>query len=434
MDLLASVRAKLQAGKAKQVIPQDAPVPPPKLFPLRNQDQNRLVQVMHRESFSASDIYTTKLHRGILNDWLGGFEVDGVISLLPSAILSIANAALWNSRARFEATCTATSPPGSFMASEFGGMKAQDVQRLCLVDFSVMIEDLAVLDTRQAGIPQSHATCIQTVLGDNLLVAVYHKLRDGSVRQIAKATIADITTCSSALLASTKFVSTFDVTPFEKLRHCYDLPPSLVENLLQRAAGQAACQGRAIKLSGAPCYWVNNQNLSALWGSGRRAELHSAVSTDGETLAVALLSVGTGAFLGRVSLYAEFALSADSAHQPPVACNPTAGTMLELSSAWVRDPQDNPSSLPAAAVLAETDRLLLVGGAAECAALKALFPERTVACELVPSLHDPVAEGASESGSAESKTGDSLYGTAVVLLPSSPREGTIGCNYVPCWM
>jgi hypothetical protein len=400
------------------------------LFPLRNQDQNRLVQVMHRESFSASDIYTTKLHRGILNDWLGDFVDHGTITLPPSAILGIANAALWNSRARFEAICAATFPDSASMAPEFSSEKAHDVQRLCLVDFTLMGPDLPVLDTREAGIPQSCATCIQTVLGDNLLVAVYHKLRDGSVRQIAQARIADIAHASPAQLASSpERAADFDTAPYKDLRHCYDLPPSLVESTLQRVADQIPGPGRALKLSAVRCYWVNNLNLPALWGSKRRTELHRSVSADGQTITVSLLSAGTGSFFSRIAFYAEFELPSTSTSEPPTSDNSAAAAMLELSSAWVEDCEYMQTSESVAfTTVSCAQRLLLVGDVSVCAPLQAMLPGTTIKCTpLPPLLGLPLAVEVGrrkEDGSDESKTADAFYDAAIVVIPAVPLEGT----------
>lgn len=361
MDALSIVRAKFNQAKRLEK-PSDESAEPSstvKFYPLRNQDQNRLVQIMHRESFSSSDIYTSNLHRGILNDWLGTFELQGSIKLPSSSLLSIANAAVWNSRVRFNEILANKCHP----TADTSAGSANSAQSLCLTDFVVTATaDVPVLDTRVPGVPQSTATCIQTVLGDNLSVAVYHKVADGSVRQIATGRIAHISALSalSAPTSSSSTTSTylsaleqfpsvpFDVSPFQSLRHCYDLPPQLVHAALMRAVQASGRDvGNALlQVAACDCFWVNNIRLPALWSSGAACRLFYQVVSSSTGLRVCVGLSGTGGGdPGETALALYMQAEVQVQGQTGVSClhtehplqAPSPSVAWELRSRWVRD-------------------------------------------------------------------------------------------------
>jgi hypothetical protein len=378
MSVLQVVREKFELAKAAETAKSgivqsntsECKSAQGKLYPLRNQNQNRLVQIMHRESFSASDIYTTNLHRGLLNDGLGEFAINGVIYLPSSIILSIANAALWNSRVRFDGIVGASAADSVSARTENFYVE----QTLCFADFVVTGFDVAVLDTRLPGIAQSSATCIQTVLSDNLSVAVYRKIADGTARQIASGRISCFDVQTTSQLAPTSPPTICDIASYRSLRHCYDLPPSFVYRVLRQAltaASGATGTGGACNIAVAKCFWVNNTNLAAFWGAGDKCEVHCRPLEDAAgagTVAVALAFPGSADPWSRVVLYAEFTASLGDG--PPV---PTAGGALwELCSAWV---PETAALAPSAPALVAPRSVLLLSDSNLGAALASLLPE-----------------------------------------------------------
>ena len=365
MDVLSRIRDKLEKGKDRCCLPridESAKLSTVKEFPLRNQNQNRLVQIMHREPFSSSDIYTTKLHRGILNDWLASMFVNSeteVLSLSATGILAIVNSCLWNSHTRFRQIC--------------GMNDAVDIEKSCfqlsLVDFSILVPDLPVLDTRLSGVPQSHATCIQTVLGDNCLVTVYHKALDGSVCPIAKGRVA-----AASPVSSTDFpcVQPFsgNISEYLSLRHCYDLPPSLIERVLQQAL-HAVVPDEIVMITplliqDVRSFWINHANLASIW-CNESCQVHYKLSEDRKRLLVGLSAASTAG------------VSADKG-AGLVLCMEVmiparylqVSRVWELHSTWVSCPVTvSVSSAPITALAMLTSRdVLLVGSTLDCADLE----------------------------------------------------------------
>jgi hypothetical protein len=419
MNVLQVVREKFELAKAAETAKSgivqsntsECMSAKGKLYPLRNQDQNRLVQIMHRESFSASDIYTTNLHRGLLNDGLGEFAVNGVIYLPSSIILSIVNAALWNSRVRFNSIVGASAADS--VSARIENFHVE--QTLCLADFVVTGFDVAVLDTRLPGIAQSSATCIQTVLGDDLSVAVYHKIAHGMVRQIAAGRISIFDVQKRSQLVPTSPPTICDIASYRSLRHCYDLPPSFVYRVLRQAVtatGDTTGIGGAFNIAVAKCFWVNNNNLAAFWGAGDKCEVHCRPledATGAGTIALALAFPGSGYPWSRVVLYAEFTASLGDG--PPV---PTAdGALWELCSTWV--PEAAALNSIALAPVAPRSVLLLSDDDNLSAALASLLPQRaelrgcTVTCKDLQRLNVDHNEHTGASA---------RYDVVLVILPA----------------
>lgn len=355
MDILKSVREKFELSKGigRAEITQLAKTvqksSTAKHYPLKNQDQNRLVQIMHRESFSSSDIYTTNLHRGILNDWLGEFAKDGVILLPSTSILSIANAALWNSRVRFNNLLGVASE------SESGEGTSSDPQRLCLMNFSATGHDVTVLDTRLPGAIPSQATCIQTVLGDDLTVTVYHKLAAGPPRQLASGRIGLMKQPPLNQPGHNASLSVpVSLGAYRALKHCYDLPPSLVHTVLQQA--WQAChpdrESRPVTVAAAKCFWVNNTALPAFWAAGDVPDVVCNTADAGDAVSVYLCCPGAGDPWDRTVMYAEFVATVPS----PIDA---VADLWELRSAWV--PDATPPSRTANDTHESARRILVVG-------------------------------------------------------------------------
>eukprot|EP00601_Ochromonadales_sp_CCMP2298_P024254 CAMPEP_0173276408 /NCGR_PEP_ID=MMETSP1143-20121109/3506_1 /TAXON_ID=483371 /ORGANISM="non described non described, Strain CCMP2298" /LENGTH=246 /DNA_ID=CAMNT_0014213381 /DNA_START=31 /DNA_END=768 /DNA_ORIENTATION=+ len=213
MEALKRIR-QLNAAAGVGRRPDESSQYPTQIYPT-----NRLFQIMHREALSASDVYTMKLHRGILREWLGEFVLDGRIMLPPAAVLSVASAAAWNSRHNYE-HCKITD-------TENGALR--------LVDFEFLTDAVEVVDTRAAGSIQAAATCLHTVVEDSGAVAVYHKTGNSvasCLLKIAQGRVVfnegDVHESTGTGTGTGRAVSTLDQSHAACLLDCYELPPSVL--------------------------------------------------------------------------------------------------------------------------------------------------------------------------------------------------------------
>ena len=471
MNTLEVIRAQFQkAREMKQKAQQQAPEKLPilstvKEFPLRNQNQNRLVQVMHRESFAASDIYTTKLHRGILNDWLGAFEENGQILLPNSSLLSIANAALWNSQARF-----------NHLSSGFQTSTSQteDIwnSSVCVADFHVMKnshQPLVVTDTRTGNIPQSQSTCIQTVVSDSGEVKVYHHAIDGTTQLLAQGRVSSAhvqvqqavaATEAAVLTTSTKCAVTSTgiqdlVTANKHLRDCYDLPPSLLESVLHRALLspmsatpdsellsqlQNQMQGLSSPILHFPYFWLNQNKLSNMWDNPRGSQVNSALSADGHKLQIWITtsssctadssskSAAVVIMYGEVDLLSALVnANSDTTVISPVCTSRQLPAMWELHARWEDRHTSDLTTTTSRSNGAHTaavppQRMLLLGEVDTCAQIKSSIAEAVVD---VGPLNFHLTEQAQTSVSADVvvSASENKYDTVVVVLPFSAAPG-----------
>lgn len=418
MNALEIIRARLEEANRKAERSKAAEKSKPstmKYYPLRNQDQNRLVQMMHRESFSASDIYTTKLHRGILIDWLSKHVFDGIINLPVSGLMAVVTAALWNSRAHFASL--ASPPPGCDVV----------VSGLSLSDFSFLVDGLEVLDTLNPEVTQSHATCLQTVIGDSGVVAVYHKLLDGSVRQIAKGRVSSIALEVPALSQfGAEDCIAVDLSPYTALRHCYDVPPPLMERAYQHAIKKfASTPSSATSFATIALVrnlWLNHALLTPLWES-ERCHIHAHLQGDGCTVAFAITIaehhqplVPPSSF-ATVFSYGELVLSV-TANMASAVDLPSSG-MWELYSTW----KDCHRTVPDDHRIAEEDvvpgTVLLMGASDQRAILVELIAKQ------VPSLAQrmrsediPIELFGCKAHASDGVESTSTFDTIVLLLPN----------------
>lgn len=437
MKGLELIRAQIEKSKADRARNSEkAKVSTMKVYPLRNQDQNRLVQVMHRESFSASDIYTTKLHRGILIDWLSGNVQDGRIFLPASGVMAVVTAALWNSRAHFNHLSTTPS----FM--ENAKASWSNVSSIALSDFSFLVDSLEVLDTRAPNVIQSHATCLQTVIGDNGLITVYHKLLDGSVRQIAKGRASAITEEVPLTLQWDAPVAGLEVkmAPYATLHHCYDVPPPLMKIAYQHAISTFFPSTSSVPkltvysiIESVRNLWVNHAQLGMLWECGK-CQIHAQMKADDRCAVVFAISIAQGSqtsygsqppsSLASLVVYGELQISSSAVRQMSL---PISG-MWVLRSSWENDCEGGSSALVAEAAVegtsaaAQENKMLLIGAPEHCAAvahsITAQAPSLLCKVHSEPfpvSLHDTPDDHFAFAATAESK----VYKSIVFLLPDS---------------